>query len=312
MFQCPGEPDFVLYEVDGMTFRANQGAFGNITFVPDESKELTQIVDVANILAPKVFGKKRVNIQQVRQSTQCKIMISEDYGVSHIIISSSDQECLSNAVAQVQRLIENAKSDEKYTHFIAVDCSTDPAFCQSVRKFLQFVHSSTPLKEDAFDNIARLHLTLAMLKLDTPEEVTKASNVLKDVVGHFKWKGDDKLEIMGINAFSGADTPRVLYAQPKGTDTKLYLKQLQDVLVAKLKENGIDKLEATDIFHITLLRNIWFTSKWGTQAQLQQAFDFKMEPAPLKEIALCERFTAMPGTFYKKPASCELKAIPKK
>ena len=65
--------------------------------------------------------------------------------------------------------------------------------------------------------------------------------------------------------------------------------------------NVDDVVETTNIFHITILKKKWmYPQNWGNSpGQLKQAFEFKMKPAPLKTIALCERLNHEEGKFYK-------------
>ena len=301
MYECPGDSNYILVSVDGMTFRTNKCVYGDINFVNESNEEFLEVVDVPSIISSKVFGKKRSNIQAIKNSTQCKITISESNGKSHVLISSFNKENVENAKMQVEKLVENAIGEEKFTHFIAVECCSNEGFKNDAKKFLQFVGSSVFVKSNAFDNLNRLHMTLALLNLKDDDEVKRAGLIINKVISGFKWKEDDKMEISGINTFNNINGPRVFYAQPKGSDAILSLKKLQKLLVSNLIKNDIDVVETTNIFHITILKKKWMDPQnWGNSpGQLKQAFEFKMKPAPLKTIALCERLNHEEGKFYK-------------
>lgn len=301
MYECPGDSDYILVSVDGMTFRTNKNAYEDINFVSENDKEFLEVVDVPNAISAKVFGKKRANIQTIKKSTQCKIIINEGHGKSHVLISSFSKENVQSAKIQVEKLMENVISSDKFTHFIALECVSNEGFKNDVRKFLQLVGSSVMVKNDAYDNLNRLHLTLALLDLHDDSEIQKASRIIQRVISKFKWNNDDKLEICGINTFNTIDGPRIFYAQPKGSDAVLSLKKLQKIMVDELVNNNITVIETTNIFHITVLRKNWMEPQnWGkSPGQMKQAFEFKMKPAPLKTITLCERLSHEEGKYYK-------------
>lgn len=311
MFACPGEPDFVLYDVNGMTFRSTQTALAGTDqgFVEESADSSYQAsIDVPTNLAERVFGKKKANIQSLRRSTGTRINITEGTNVIHLIISASSKEKLDAAVQQVQSHVDSIKDDESFTHFVAVPCVSDPAFIDGVRRFLNMINSSCPLKSIAFDNLNRLHLTLLTLRLTTQEMVAKASDIICKAVRDFPWGADKSLEISGLNTFDGGeDGPRLFYAQTRGSDSKVLLKELQETIATALRQNQINIVEVVDIFHITVLRRTWvFSGNWGGHNQLEMAAEFQLPPAPLSEIALCQRYDYQNGQFYVKCSQQEL------
>ncbi|OHT05295.1 KH domain containing protein [Tritrichomonas foetus] len=312
MFACPGEPDFVLYSCNGMTFRSTQSALAGSDqgFVEESAENSFQAsIDVPTSIAEKVFGRKKANIQSLRRSTGTRINITEGTNIIHLIISTSSKEKLDNAVQQVQSHVDSIKADESFTHFVAVPCVSDPAFSDGVRRFLNLINTSCPLRPIAFDNLKRLHFTLLTLRLTSPELVEKAGKIICQTVKGFEWTGDKSIEISGLNVFDGGeDGPRLFYAQPRGTDTKILIKLLQEAMAAALRQGGIDVVEVIDVLHITVLRRTWVVSgNWGGHNQLEMAAEFQLPPAPVGEIALCQRYEWETGQFYVKCAKQNLK-----
>ncbi|KAK8841124.1 activating signal cointegrator 1 complex subunit [Tritrichomonas musculus] len=314
MFACPGEPDFVLYNVNGMTFRATEAALAGTDqgFVEESAENSYQSsIDVPSSLAERVFGKKKANIQSLRKSTGTRISITEGTNVVHLIISASSKEKLDAAVQQVQSHVDSIKADESFTHFVAVPCTSDPSFTDGIRRFLTMTNSSSPLQPIAFDNLHRLHITLLTLRLTSQEMVQKAGLIICKTVKDFDWNGDKSIEISGLNVFDGGeDGPRLFYAQPRGSDTKIMLKALQESIATALRQNNIPIVEVIDIFHITVLRRNWVISgNWGGQNQLEMAAEFQLPPAPVKQIALCQRYDWQTGQFYVKCAEQDLVTV---
>ena len=311
MFACPGEPDFVLYSCSGMTFRSTQSALAGADqgFVEesDENSFVTSI-DFPLSIAQQVLGRKRANIQSLRKSTGAKISVTEGTSTVHLIITATSQDQLDKAAQQVRAHIDSIKQDQSFTHFVAIPCVEDKAFVDGIRRFINLTNTSCPLRPIAFDNLNRLHMTLLTLRLTTQDEVEKAARIINKAVKDFNWNADNALEISGLNVFDGGeDGPRLYYAQPRGSETKAQIKELQEVIASQLREAGVNVFEVINILHITVLRRNWVISgNWGGQNQLEMAAEFQLPPAPVYEVSLCQRYDWSDGQFYIKCSNQKL------
>lgn len=317
MFACPEEPDYVIYTVDGISFRSHKASLAGADqgFVEETNDyKFTATINVPDNLVQRVVGKGKANIKNLRRSTKTKIIIREGDSCHHLIISAPTKEILNDAVTQVQEHVDSIAQNGSFTHFICIPCVTDQAFVDGCKSFLKLFHNSCALNADAFDNLNRLHLTLLTLALNDEDSINKASQIMSEVVKEYDWTEDKEMEISGINVFgNGEDGPRLFYAQPRGNDATLRLRELQQVLATELRQKGIQVIEVNDIFHITLLRKSWtLGSMWGNPTQLETAAEFRLPAAPLKEVALCRRYLWEKGKFYFVHEHEELHAIKKK
>jgi 2'-5' RNA ligase len=303
MYECPGEPEFILYDFNGMTFRSCRAAFAGADrgFVEEmPANSFVGSVEFPSDLLSRILGKKKGSLQNLRRATKTRIVVNEGTGTSHLVVSAESQEKLDNAITQVRSHIDSIRKQQPFTHFVAVPCVSDPSFVEGVRGFLQLANRTTPLSNDAFDNLTRLHITLVTLRIDDDAAANRASQVIKQTVEQFDWTKGRELEISGINTFTSDEgDPRLYFAQLRGTDAKELLRELQANLAADLRSKGFDVVEVTDVFHITILRRSWAGSgPWGSREMLETAAEFRLPPAPLQSVTLCRRFVWKPGQFY--------------
>jgi hypothetical protein len=117
-----------------------------------------------------------------------------------------------------------------------------------------------------------------------------------------------RAEISGIDVFQGEDErPRLFFVQLKGTDTKVLICDLQRTLAADFRAAGVAVVQITDLLHITILRRTWALSGvWASHGLLETASEFKIPPAPIREVVLCKRYASAPGQFYELFGQAEL------
>jgi 2'-5' RNA ligase len=154
-------------------------------------------------------------------------------------------------------------------------------------------------------------MTLVTLRLRDDAEVRKAAKIMEQTVAQFDWTADQFAEISGINTFQGEDQrPRLFYVQLRGTDTKVLINELQERLAADLRRGGLAVVEVTDILHVTILRRGWALSgSWASHGLLETAAEYRIPPAPVKEVVLCKRYSSSPGKFYETFGRAELARI---
>jgi hypothetical protein len=262
---------------------------------------------VPSALAARVLGKGRAHLKALRAATKTKIVAVDGDSCVHLQVFADTQAQLDAAVAAVARHAGAVAAAEPLTHLIAVPAVADRAFVDAVRRFLDLAGASSPLGRAAFENLARLHVTLLTLRLRAPEEVRRAGAALRAAVAQFDWRAEREAEIAGINTMQGDDgRPRLFYAQLRGTAARALLVALQRALAAALCDAGLDVVDVPDPLHITVARRAWATGGlWAPPALVERAMQFRLPPAPLTEVVLCKRFPG-PGQFYEECAAAEI------
>ena len=250
----------------------------------------------------KILGRQNANIKMLRKQTQTKIFTMESETTFTITIQSDSQEKVDKAKVQVEGYVESVRKDQPFTHFVAIPVVCDKLFVQGdggMRGFLNRVQQFCQLSSRAWSNLNRLHFTLLTLHMEE-EDCERVQKIIDDVVAHFEWQGDTEIEIAGINTFGkGKDGPRLYYAQPRGTQTYVEMKRLQEALAIAIRENGVRITEVVDKFHITLLRKSWVVQgMWAGTGMLELAAEYRPPPAPLDGVSLCRRYVWKPDEFW--------------
>ena len=274
--------------------------------------ELKQTIEFPLVFAENVLGENNSNIKNIQSVTGCSITVRRDESQVYLDLSSSAEYKLKRASNQIYLLINKSKKGIEWNYFIAVNCSTDPKFNEGINNYLNLMNKASPLKELAYDNVYRLHITLMELVLTNDAEIEKVGNILKRTVSTFNWTGGDHFEVTGIKTFADFKTPnpRIYYGEPKEGQTMEILRDLQNKLASDLKKEHIFIHQVTGVFHITVCRNTWFEKDiWGTPNQLEQAASFPMPPAPIQSITLCKRYVWKPKHYWYVPAYQDLQRL---
>lgn len=304
IYECPGSSDHVLLKTDnGMIFRLHGSCIQANMDASDEKSKSADIkgaVEFPTQLRDAILGPKKVHLNQLRQSTGCRIVVSDCQNVNTFVVSSNSQSKLDEALTVIRAHIESVIASQPYTHFVCIPTVESAEFCNGVRDYIGRVSNICKLAPDAISNVHRLNIALCALRLLDEEQVSKAAEVMKKSVKLYDWTCGNSVEIIAINAYGVTEEgPKAYVAQFRGSDVTLNLKDLQTALVDDFRNAGVDVIEVPQSLNIQLVKKAWAKgTSWNYASIAEIGADFKLPPAPISSVALCKRYVTKPDQFF--------------
>jgi len=192
-----------------------------------------------------VIGKGRATLQKLEKETGTSISVPrKGQGVHEITISGPSESSVSAARTRITILLDSARGRADYTHFLNVPLNT-PEMITSMRKFQQNLLSdcvgAAGMSPELLVEPARLHLTLTMLKLLTPEECDHASATLQGCAPGVSalLSGPLNLVLVGLEYMN--DDPQavdVLYAKVEGEGSEV-VHRISEHIIQSFIEAGL-------------------------------------------------------------------------
>mmetsp|Transcript_34668 Transcript_34668/g.79064 ORF Transcript_34668/g.79064 Transcript_34668/m.79064 type:complete len:313 (-) Transcript_34668:152-1090(-) len=132
-----------------------------------------------------LIGKKGSTKDRLQSDTGTNIVVPGPRSQSNQVeITGPSQDAVDSAATRIQMLVDSALESMPYTHFVSVPL-VHAAFATELGKLISNVKenfaSAQGFDESLFVSPKKLHLTLFMLKLPSPDAVRRASNILNGV-----------------------------------------------------------------------------------------------------------------------------------
>uniref|UniRef100_A0A1I7ZF38 AKAP7_NLS domain-containing protein n=1 Tax=Steinernema glaseri TaxID=37863 RepID=A0A1I7ZF38_9BILA len=165
--------------------------------------------------------------REIEEKTDCKVIVMRDKQNRKLLITTKQSvENIFQAAKLLDPVVERSQvvktSRPQYTHFIAFPMNTDDvqaAYNGFIEELKSLEDFQALLEHDRLFYVSgKLHLTLLMLVLKTPEEEEEAKNVLTSImendVQQLLTHSSRKVEIRGLDCFKDAkvEKTRVVFA----------------------------------------------------------------------------------------------------
>jgi len=197
-------------------------------------------------LHSSVIGKGRAMLHKLEREAAVSITVPrKGAGVHEITIEGASQEGVASARSRIMILLSQARRRCEYNYFLNIPlCNTSAKAVERLDSLSSSIiqqYGDRILTSDMFVKPVRLHLTLAMLKLLTPAECSRAIGILQETplpqAAELKLQG---LEYMNDDP-SSVD---VLYLKVGGAGTRC-VHEAAETLIRRLEEEGL--LDAEEI-----------------------------------------------------------------
>lgn len=142
----------------------------------------------ASLKIPSVFfkyiigkgGQTRANIER---ETRCKITVPSRSATGDIVLEASTLGALKTAKRRIEIVAWSNRAREPPTHFICIPLNTPPVMSR-VQAFREVVlrecGNDQGVEPTVFQAPCKMHLTLAVLRMYTPNEEARAASVLEE------------------------------------------------------------------------------------------------------------------------------------
>ncbi|KAJ1838648.1 activating signal cointegrator 1 complex subunit [Coemansia sp. RSA 2706] len=226
---------------------------------PNTGKSERISINVPRQLHKYIVGTRGSTLDKLRQESHAKITVPPERNRSDLIEIEGLADEREKAQAMITKLVANNMANVPYTHFISLPLS-DLDVQRKVGEFQRDVQQRFIQNADcsSFVNPGSLHITIGMLRLLAPADVTKAVEFLKSL-------GKDIDGILGARPLlvnvgklatmePNPSQARIIYTNVDDFDDGGRLKQLCALVRDKFDEAGyIDEKRELKI-HVTLVR----------------------------------------------------------
>lgn len=223
---------------------------GDVEELPNQDLQIK--IDVPTTFFKYIIGKEGKTKQRVEQDTNCKLKLPRKGEKGPIILQAQTRRQLSLGKQRVEAIVWANRSKEMATHFVSIPLNDAPI----MGRFIQFkeVVLARNIDQRLFQNPAKLHLTIGVLRLFSEEEELAAVETIEAVIGEIRQGtlGTDPcvIQLVGIRAMNDDDTAvDVLYAQVKLRDGSNRLKLFVDKFMSEIGQripNFVDQRQERD------------------------------------------------------------------
>ncbi|KAI9176121.1 activating signal cointegrator 1 complex subunit [Blastocladiella emersonii ATCC 22665] len=135
-----------------------------------------------------IIGAGGRTVRALREDTGAEVWVPGPKSAEEAITIRGTQEQVSAAAAKIEAIFKTADlRKQPFTHFLSLpmpSSAQDPVLYKSLSAFSQRIIHTSALPADSPSRLLALppsetHLTLAMLRLPTPEHVARAASVLR-------------------------------------------------------------------------------------------------------------------------------------
>lgn len=185
---------------------------------------------------------------------------------------------------------ENFVQKTPFTHFIALPIS--PIFPNWLNSFKKV---TTDLRINQFIHFNIIHITLGIFLVDNEEELCKINQIVKETIGQIQWPQNNFLKTSKVDAFQWPQSSTV-FLKPEDNSFTQSLFLFVKLFLTKLQENGFAYADASQVFHITFLKN--FPNE-NLNYVIQNLNVNELPPIPVQELRLVQRNDFDEDGFFK-------------
>lgn len=270
---------------------------------------------VPSSLLSFIIGQKGAKLKGLQRSTNTVIKIPRINEKGDVVITGETERKVASARTQIALIVAQRKERMPPTHFIAIPIDSE-TICNNLLKFQEKVLENAPrgVSKSIFQKPVKVHLTLVMLTLLEPEEVTLAKNTLETFYNEyiskvFEKNQKHKVTIQGLEVMN--DDPSnvyVLYAkvQMKTPELQTKLQDMCDKMSNHFCRSGLAKKEYDRVkLHMTVMNTSFRDSdeektSFDAREIMDKYGDYYFGEFELKELHICIRGTTTSDTGESK------------
>ena len=258
----------------GENAAASSGACGRIVPTPpsypdgedacmhsdDDFSELGQVeelpsggvqvkIDVPMVFFKYIIGKAGSTKQRIEQDTKCKVWLPRRGEKGPVILQARTRQRLSQGKQRVDVITLASRAKEWPTHFVSIPLNVDPIMGEFAQlKETAMSQNWGTINEQLFQNPAKLHLTLGVLRLFSDEEEMAAAEAVKEAVRQIQQEtlGTDpcRIQVVGLEIMNDDESAvDILYARTKLQDGSDRLQLFVDTFMSELGHRIPDFVE---------------------------------------------------------------------
>eukprot|EP00742_Colponemidia_sp_Colp-10_P005125 GILJ01005473.1.p1 GENE.GILJ01005473.1~~GILJ01005473.1.p1 ORF type:complete len:371 (+),score=63.77 GILJ01005473.1:85-1197(+) len=225
----------------------------------DESKGLYSIqLRIDSDFYGAIIGKRGEKKEKIQAATDTVIMVPKPNSKEQVVVvTGKAPSSLRMAKEKIMQTVKEAEQRQSYTHFLSL-----PLTSSNIQSKVEAVKGDIisqfswiqGLHESMFVPASQFHLTLLMLRLDSDESISKASQVLTEVSSSlYDILGTRTalIRLKGIKCFGSAQRADVLYVNVENDEVKEKLERISVELSKRFVESGL--LSSADLQRQRLL-----------------------------------------------------------
>ncbi|KAJ1961679.1 activating signal cointegrator 1 complex subunit [Dipsacomyces acuminosporus] len=206
-----------------------------------------------------LIGSQGATIIKIRTESRTKVTVPDERKKSDSVEIEGSAEEINHAEQLIANVVKENIHRVPYTHFLSLPIS-DLDVQRKVKGFQDDVSKEffRNLKDSSFIDPVKLHITVGMLRLLTPEEVRQAVELLKSLYKDIYDVLDSKALVVSLNKPSSMEAnpakTRIVYLQVEDFDQAERLERVCNLVRSKFDEAGyIDEKRPLKI-HATVIR----------------------------------------------------------
>ncbi|CAJ0573500.1 unnamed protein product, partial [Mesorhabditis spiculigera] len=270
-------------------------------------------LEVASAFHGRLIGFRGTILKEMEASTRCRIRIpNKNEGSDLIDISSTvGIESVQRCLDRIDIIVIKARKESRPTHFLALPMNT-PEILEGYDYFKRTVKAMPEISDVCKDEKlymipAKLHLTLAVVRLFTKDEKAQAAAALAmagERIRKLYGRTTLKVSIAGLQIMNDDPTQvNVLYAGVRGEKVQEVANLVRDVFV----EQGLCEPDKSDVkLHMTLMNSRYLAEEtnsrrtnFDAKALLDEMSDFWFGDVTSDKIHLCAMSTVGADGFYE-------------
>ncbi|CAJ0957608.1 unnamed protein product, partial [Mesorhabditis belari] len=278
-------------------------------------------IEVSASFYGRLIGFRGVYQKEMEKSTQCRLKIPGKNDKNEIIEISStvSHENVIRCLDRIEMTVIKARKEARPTHFACFPVAEHQNIVESFQRFKELVKASSTISDSCKDELVymlprKLHFTLAVMKLFTKEEKSKASAVLKmaqEKINAITGGKPISVQVVGLEIMN--DDPanvNVLYGTVKGD----FVQKVANVVRDLFAENDLCENDKLDVkLHMTLMNSRYIAEEnhkkrptFDAKELLKEMGDFNFGEMTINKVLISSMTTEGPNGFYESLASLNL------
>lgn len=241
-----------LTNIDGISYRTYKESSEISTTVGQASSPLHSI---EGIVAGPHEEISPINVAELGKPSSCTIGFNKNMATP--TLWRNNQEGIELKEKALLNVREGA-----YTHFISIPLNLGGSLTEKYDSFcakaLAVIPGDAILNKKAFNSAARLHLTVAIFTLSSPQEIARIQDIFQLALNESGIKGPFEIALEGLEVIVGvSEACKVLVIPPQ---IPKQLDIFSHVLLEKLFQAGFSK-DLSVKWHCTLLNTNYSNRK---------------------------------------------------